>query len=117
MTKRVALARALALEPEIVFLDEPTSGLDPISAADFDVLIRTLQATLGLTVFMVTHDAGSLATVCDRVAVLVKGRIAAIGTVDEVRRSPDPWISAYFQARDPSRFKPAPGAFATIITT
>ncbi len=66
MTKRVALARALALDPEIVFLDEPTSGLDPIAAGDFDALIKTLQQTLGLTVFMVTHDLHSLHTVCDR---------------------------------------------------
>ena len=70
MTKRVALARALALDPAIVFLDEPTSGLDPIAAGDFDALIKTLQKTLGLTVFMVTHDLASLNTVCDRVAAL-----------------------------------------------
>ncbi len=70
MVKRVALARALALDPEIVFLDEPTSGLDPISAGDFDALIRTLQQTLGLTVFMVTHDLDSLHNVCDRIAAL-----------------------------------------------
>ena len=70
MTKRVALARALALDPDIVFLDEPTSGLDPIGAGEFDDLIRTLQRTLGLTVFMVTHDLDSLHTVCDRIAVL-----------------------------------------------
>src|SRR6185312_11001687 len=77
MTKRVALARALALDPDIVFLDEPTSGLDPIGAADFDTLIATLQRTLGLTVFMVTHDLDSLHTVCDRIAVLVEGKIIA----------------------------------------
>ena len=74
MTKRVALARALALDPAIVFLDEPTSGLDPIAAGDFDDLIRTLQETLGLTVFMVTHDLASLNTVCDRVAALADGK-------------------------------------------
>src|SRR5438874_13736907 len=73
MTKRVALARALALDPAIVFLDEPTSGLDPIAAGDFDDLIRTLQQTLGLTVFMVTHDLASLNTVCARVAALAHG--------------------------------------------
>ena len=84
MTKRVALARALALDPEIVFLDEPTSGLDPISAGDFDALIRTLQQTLGLTVFMVTHDLDSLHTVCDRVAALAEGKIVAIGPMDDV---------------------------------
>ena len=77
MIKRVALARALALDPEIVFLDEPTSGLDPIGAADFDELIRTLQRTLGLTVFMVTHDLDSLHAVCDRIAVLVRGSVIA----------------------------------------
>ena len=79
MTKRVALARALALDPDIVFLDEPTSGLDPISAAEFDSLIRTLQQTLGLTVFMVTHDLESLNAVCDRIAVLAEGKIVALG--------------------------------------
>ena len=81
MTKRVALARALALDPEIVFLDEPTSGLDPISAGDFDELIRTLQQTLGLTVFMVTHDLESLHTVCDRIAVLAEGKVVADGPI------------------------------------
>lgn len=79
MTKRVALARALALDPAIVFLDEPTSGLDPIAAGDFDALIKTLQKALGLTVFMVTHDLASLNTVCDRVAALADGKIVAIG--------------------------------------
>ena len=79
MVKRVALARALALDPDIVFLDEPTSGLDPIGAAEFDALIRTLQRTLGLSVFMVTHDLDSLHTVCDRIAVLSEGRIIATG--------------------------------------
>src|ERR1019366_8160879 len=73
MTKRVALARALALDPAIVFLDEPTSGLDPIAAGDFDALIKTLQKTLGLTVFMVTHDVASMYTECDRVAALADG--------------------------------------------
>ena len=79
MTKRVALARALALDPEIVFLDEPTSGLDPISAGEFDTLIKTLQQTLGLTVFMVTHDLDSLNTVCDRIAALADGKVVAEG--------------------------------------
>ena len=81
MTKRVALARALALDPEIVFLDEPTSGLDPIAAGDFDELIATLQQTLGLTVFMVTHDLDSLRTVCDRVAALADGKVIAVGPI------------------------------------
>lgn len=97
MTKRVALARALALDPELVFLDEPTSGLDPISAGEFDELIRTLQQTLGLTVFMVTHDLNSLHTVCDRIAVLANGRIAADGTIDDMLRNEHPWVKAYFR--------------------
>jgi phospholipid/cholesterol/gamma-HCH transport system ATP-binding protein len=99
MTKRAALARALALDPEIVFLDEPTSGLDPIAAGDFDMLIRTLQRTLGLTVFMVTHDLESLATVCDRVAVLAEGKVVAIGPLAEVQASAHPWVKSYFLGR------------------
>lgn len=99
MTKRVALARALALDPEILFLDEPTSGLDPISAADFDALIRTLQQTLGLTVFMVTHDLESLHTVCDRVAVLADGKIVALGTIAAMLKSEHPWVESYFRGR------------------
>lgn len=96
MTKRVALARALALDPEIVFLDEPTSDLDPIAANEFDFLIKTLQQTLGLTVFMVTHDLDSLFTVCDRVAALSEGRIVTIGSISEVLASSQPWVRAYF---------------------
>lgn len=99
MTKRVALARALALDPEIVFLDEPTSGLDPIAAGEFDALIRTLQRTLGLTVFMVTHDLQSLESVCDRIAALAHGRIIAIGTLAEMRAVRQPWMQAYFHGR------------------
>jgi phospholipid/cholesterol/gamma-HCH transport system ATP-binding protein len=99
MTKRVALARALALDPELVFLDEPTSGLDPIAAGEFDELIRTLQQTLGLTVFMVTHDLESLRSVCDRVAALADGRVIAIGTISDMRRSTHPWMQAYFQGK------------------
>ena len=99
MVKRVALARALALDPEIVFLDEPTSGLDPITAGDFDRLIRTLQQTLGLTVFMVTHDLESLATACDRIAVLADGRIVADGPMPAMRASDHPWVKAYFGGR------------------
>jgi phospholipid/cholesterol/gamma-HCH transport system ATP-binding protein len=96
MTKRVALARALALDPEIVFLDEPTSGLDPIGAGAFDTLIMTLQRTLGLTVFMVTHDLDSLHTVCDRIAVLADGKVIAAGTMDTMLASTHPWLRAYF---------------------
>ena len=99
MTKRVALARALALDPEILFLDEPTSGLDPISAGDFDSLIRTLQRTLGLTVFMVTHDLDSLYTICDRIAVLADGRVVEIGSIADMHKSQHPWVKSYFGGR------------------
>jgi phospholipid/cholesterol/gamma-HCH transport system ATP-binding protein len=99
MIKRVALARALALDPEILFLDEPTSGLDPIGAGDFDELIATMQRTLGLTVFMVTHDLDSLHTVCDRIAVLADGKVIAAGTMDVMLASRHPWLKAYFQGK------------------
>ena len=97
MTKRVALARALALDPAIVFLDEPTSGLDPIAAREFGVLIRTLQHTLGLTVFMVTHDVDALQTICDRIAVLAEGKIIAIGSMSEVLRIQHPYLQSFFR--------------------
>jgi phospholipid/cholesterol/gamma-HCH transport system ATP-binding protein len=99
MIKRVGLARALAMDPELVFLDEPTSGLDPISAGDFDNLIKTLQQTLGLTVFMITHDLQSLYTVCDRVGVLADGKVVASGPVEDIIQSPHPWVQAYFRGR------------------
>ena len=99
MIKRVALARALALDPEIVFLDEPTSGLDPIGAGEFDELVRTLQRTLGLTVFMVTHDLDSLRTACDRIAVLGDGKIIAHGTMDDMLASEHPWLREYFHGK------------------
>ena len=99
MTKRVALARALALDPEIVFLDEPTSGLDPISAGDFDELIRTLQKTLGLTVFMVTHDLESLYTACDRIAALADGKVVAEGPIAAMLECTHPWVKTYFQGK------------------
>jgi phospholipid/cholesterol/gamma-HCH transport system ATP-binding protein len=95
MRKRAGLARALALDPEIVFLDEPTAGLDPIAAGAFDELIRDLRASLGLTVFMVTHDLDSLFAICDRVAVLVDKRIR-VGTLDQLLKDNHPWIHAYF---------------------
>jgi phospholipid/cholesterol/gamma-HCH transport system ATP-binding protein len=95
MRKRAGLARALALDPELVFLDEPTSGLDPISAADFDRLLADLRSSLGLTVLMVTHDLDSIHTIADRVAVLVD-RALRIGTIDELRRDNNPWIARYF---------------------
>jgi len=97
MTKRVGLARALALDPEIVFLDEPTSGLDPIAAGAFDALIKTLQQTLGLTVFMVTHDLHSLNAVCDRIAALADGKIVAVGPMATLLASNHPWVKSYFQ--------------------
>ena len=106
MTKRVALARALALDPPILFLDEPTSGLDPIAAGDFDALIRTLQKTLGLTVFMVTHDLASLTTVCDRVAALADGKIVAIGPMRELLQSEHPWVRAYFHGKRSQMLQP-----------
>jgi phospholipid/cholesterol/gamma-HCH transport system ATP-binding protein len=96
MRKRAGLARALALDPEIVFLDEPTAGLDPIGASAFDDLIKNLQATLGLTVFMVTHDLDSLYAICNRIAVLAEKRVLVTGTVDEMTRQDHPWIKEYF---------------------
>jgi len=95
MRKRAGLARALALDPEILFLDEPTAGLDPIGAAAFDQLILDLQQSLGLTVFMVTHDLDSLAAICDRIAVLVDKRIR-VGTMAEHMWDDHPWIREYF---------------------
>lgn len=108
MIKRAALARALSLDPEIVFLDEPTSGLDPIGAAEFDELIQTLQRTLGLTVFMVTHDLDSLYSVCDRVAALADKKVIAAGPLATMLASNHPWLKAYFggaraMARSPGR--------------
>ncbi|HTK12679.1 MAG TPA: ABC transporter ATP-binding protein [Xanthobacteraceae bacterium] len=99
MIKRVALARALALDPDIVFLDEPTSGLDPIGAAEFDELIKTLQQTLGLTVFMVTHDLDSLYAICDRIAVLFEGKVIASGPMSTMLASEHPWLKAYFRGK------------------
>lgn len=99
MIKRAALARALALDPDILFLDEPTSGLDPIGAGDFDDLIATLQKTLGLTVFMVTHDLDSLYSVCDRIAALGGGKILDEGTVEHMLESNNPWIHSYFHGK------------------
>jgi phospholipid/cholesterol/gamma-HCH transport system ATP-binding protein len=95
MTKRAGLARALALDPELLFLDEPTSGLDPISADHFDALIKQLKEGLGLTVFMVTHDLSSLKATADRIAVLIHRKIK-IGTLTMLAQDPDPWIQEYF---------------------
>ena len=95
MIKRAALARSLALDPEILFLDEPTSGLDPISAAAFDALVLELQEGLSLTVVMITHDLDTIFRVCNRVGVIVDGRMIS-GTLDEIVRNEDPWIQQYF---------------------
>src|SRR5208337_2540900 len=99
MVKRVALARALALDPEIVFLDEPTSGLDPIAAGEFDSLIGTLQQTLGLTVFMVTHDLDSLHTVCNRIIALADRKVVAAGPIAAMLACEHPWVKAYFRGK------------------
>jgi len=97
MRKRAGLARALALDPEILFLDEPTAGLDPIGAAAFDILIRELQRTLGLTVFMVTHDLDSLHAICDRIAVLAEKRVIVAGDMACMLEQTHPWVREYFQ--------------------
>jgi phospholipid/cholesterol/gamma-HCH transport system ATP-binding protein len=96
MRKRAGFARAIAMDPEIVFLDEPTAGLDPIGAAAFDSLIKQLQASLGLTVFLVTHDLDSLHAICDRVAVLADKKVLAVGTMDEMLNVDHPWVHEYF---------------------
>ena len=96
MRKRAGLARALALDPEIVFLDEPTSGLDPIGASAFDDLIRQLQRSLGLTVFMVTHDLDSLHAICDRIAVLADKTVLVTGTMADMMKVDHPWVHEYF---------------------
>ncbi|HEY8579458.1 MAG TPA: ATP-binding cassette domain-containing protein, partial [Beijerinckiaceae bacterium] len=106
MIKRAALARALSLDPEILFLDEPTSGLDPIGAAEFDQLIRTLQQTLGLTVYMVTHDLDSLYSICDRIAALADGKVIATGSVADLLASDHPWLRAYFHGERARRMVP-----------
>lgn len=97
MIKRAALARALALDPEILFLDEPTAGLDPIGANEFDELILTLRDALGLTVFLVTHDLDTLYTICDRVAVLSQKRVIINDRIEVVEHFDDPWVQDYFQ--------------------
>ncbi len=99
MIKRAALARALALDPDLLFLDEPTSGLDPIGAAEFDQLIATLQKTLGLTVFMVTHDLDSLYTICDRIAALADKKVVHVGTLEDMQAFPHPWVQSYFHGQ------------------
>jgi phospholipid/cholesterol/gamma-HCH transport system ATP-binding protein len=99
MRKRAAIARAIALEPELLFLDEPTSGLDPITARGFDRLVRALVDDLGITVLMATHDLDTLLTVVDRVIVLSRGRVLADGSVREVTAVDDEWVRRYFSVR------------------
>jgi len=99
MIKRAALARALSLDPDIVFLDEPTSGLDPIGAAEFDELVAQMRDTMGLTVYMVTHDLDSLMSVCDRIAVLGNKKILVEGTVADMMASEEPWVKSYFRGK------------------
>ena len=99
MRKRSGLARALALDPQIVFLDEPTAGLDPIAAGEFDELIRDLRGSLGLTVFMVTHDLDSLNEVCDRIAVLADGKVVVEGPMSAMLACEHAWVKSYFRGR------------------
>lgn len=101
MRKRVALARALALEPEVLFLDEPTSGLDPVGARAFDHLVRTLSDSLGLTVFMVTHDLDTLFSIVDRAIVLYQGKLVEDGPIPQLMRSEHPWLKEYLSSRAP----------------
>lgn len=96
MRKRAGMARAIALDPDLLFLDEPTAGLDPVGAASFDTLVRDLRDAMGLTVFMITHDLDTIYAICDRVAVLADRHVAAIGPVAEMERSDHPWIREFF---------------------
>jgi phospholipid/cholesterol/gamma-HCH transport system ATP-binding protein len=126
MRKRAALARALALDPALLFLDEPTAGLDPIGAAAFDQLILNLQRALGLTVFLITHDLDTLYTICNRVAVLADGKVLVNAPLEEVERFDHPWVQEYFHgprgraaqaARDADGAQPAPGVPGPKETT
>lgn len=102
MRKRAALARALALEPEVLFLDEPTSGLDPVTARAFDQLLAFLNRDLGITVLVVTHDLDLLGSIASRVVALGQGRVIADGPLEAVRATPDAWIQSYFSTREPT---------------
>jgi phospholipid/cholesterol/gamma-HCH transport system ATP-binding protein len=108
MRKRAAIARALALEPEVLFLDEPTSGLDPTTARGFDAMVRSLVDDLGITVFLVTHDLDTLLTVVDRIVVLASGKVLADGKAREVIQVDDPWIQSYFSVRTMVSGSPRP---------
>ena len=114
MIKRAALARALALDPEIVFLDEPTSGLDPIGAAEFDELVVKMRDTMGLTVYMVTHDLDSLFSTCDRVAVLGNKKVLVEGTIEDMLASEEPWVKSYFRGKRARQLDLARAASETI---
>jgi phospholipid/cholesterol/gamma-HCH transport system ATP-binding protein len=115
MIKRAALARALALDPDLVFLDEPTSGLDPIGAAEFDNLIARLRDSLGLTVYMVTHDLDSLFSVCDRIAVLGQKRVLVEGTLQDMLACDDPWVQSYFHGKRARSVVPPDGTQQTPV--
>ena len=108
MRKRAAIARALALEPEVLFLDEPTSGLDPTTARGFDTMVRSLVDDLGITVFLVTHDLDTLLTVVDRIVVLARGKVLADGKARDVIQVDDPWIQSYFSVRTMVSGSPRP---------
>jgi phospholipid/cholesterol/gamma-HCH transport system ATP-binding protein len=108
MRKRAAIARALALEPEVLFLDEPTSGLDPTTARGFDAMVRSLVDDLGITVFLVTHDLDTLLTVVDRIVVLARGKVLADGKARDVIQVDDPWIQSYFSVRTMVSGSPGP---------
>ncbi len=114
MKKRAGLARALALDPALLFLDEPTAGLDPIGAAAFDTLIHNLKESMGLTVFLITHDLDTLYAICDRVAVLADKKVIAVGTIDELLATDHPWIQEYFNG---PRGRAAAAAFETVEQT
>ncbi len=117
MVKRAALARALALDPEILFLDEPTAGLDPIGAAAFDQLLVTLRNALGFSVFLVTHDLDTLYAACDRVAVLSQKRVLVVDTIDKVADTDDEWVQDYFHGPRGRAAQRAHAAFSTNAYT